>query len=105
MSGRKLLAGPVYDHGVAGLTYTRHGKYLLAAGLQKHWQAGGKSEIGVWEVATGRIVSRLPAGYAMAVSPDNKLLAVAAGPNIDIYAIQYRGQADAAADALSPVKP
>jgi WD40 repeat protein len=109
-TGRKLLAGRVYDHAISDLAYTRDGKYLLAAGMHEHWMAGGKGVIGVWEVATGKLVNRVaPAsvlsGQRMAVSPDNKLLAVPVAANIDIYAIECTGQSKPGPDAPAATKP
>ena len=98
-TGRELLAGRVYDWGAHDLEYVRDGKYLLAAGMQDNPEPGRnaaapRDAIGVWEVATGRLVGRIaPVGAMthMAISPDNKLLAVP-GRDIDVYAIEYAGE-------------
>jgi WD40 repeat protein len=100
-SGKKLLAGRLFNWGTCDLTYTRDGKYLLVAGVHTDAiEAGGKPVIGVWEVATGRLVNAIRPGPSaigltvscIAVSPDNKFLAVPAGGGIEIYAIEYAEQ-------------
>lgn len=99
-TGKKLFAGRLFNWGLADLQYTRDGKYLLIAGLHKDpIEAGGRAVIGVWDVATGKVANAIPASESalgfipacMAISPDNKLLAVP-GRNIDIYAIEYTAQ-------------
>ncbi len=92
-SGKKVLAGRLFNWGLYDLAYTPDGKYLLAAGVHKDiMEAGGKPVIGVWDLATGKVVNSLPmpayGPLRIAISPDNKLLAVP-GRNIDIYAIEY----------------
>jgi WD40 repeat protein len=95
-SGKKILAGRLFNWGHMDLAYTPDGKYLLAAGVHKDIiEAGGKPMIGVWDLATGKIVNSVPmpayGPLRIAISPDNKLLAVP-GRNIDIYAIEYTGK-------------
>ena len=101
-SGKMLVAGPAFELGARAFAYTRDGKYLLIVGQREGPpfpfgdKPGGPPVIGVWEVATGKIVSEIsPLGLyfpRIAISPDNKLLAVPAGTNIDIYAIEYTEQ-------------
>jgi WD40 repeat protein len=103
-SGKQLLAGQaIFDFGLIDLAYTRDGKYLLATGdvqggtIQEGPYAGLlETAVGVWDVATGKIVNKIsPAGSLLthiAISPDNKLLAVPARNDIDIYAIEYAEQ-------------
>ena len=95
-NGKKLFAGRLFNTKVFDLAYTRDGKYLLAAGVHKDViEEGGAPEIGVWDLTTGKLVNKLPMRDApvghMAISPDNKLLAVP-GPEIDIYTIEYAAQ-------------
>jgi WD40 repeat protein len=93
-SGRKMLSGELFRWGLFDLAYSSDGKYLFAAGQHRDpWGSGAEEpSIGVWELATGRLVARLPthAGtpLRMGISPDGKLLAVP-GPNVDIYAIEH----------------
>jgi len=102
--GKEVLTGNPFDYSVNDLAYTRDGKYLLIAGRHDDADAevetgqrppGGGVQIGVWDVATGKLVNRVApvasAPLRMAISPDNKLLAVP-GRNIDIYAIEYAGK-------------
>jgi len=91
-SGKKILAGRLFNRGVMDIAYTPDGKYLLAAGRHNIPEMGGKPVIGVWDLATGKIINTVPmptfGPLRIAISPDNKLLAVP-GLNIDIYAIEY----------------
>jgi WD40 repeat protein len=92
-SGNKIMAGRLFNWEVIDLTYTRDSKYLLATGCQRNGiEDGGMPEIGVWELATGKLVAKLPGNFRndahLAISPDNRLLAVP-GPEITIYSIEY----------------
>jgi WD40 repeat protein len=98
-SGNEVLAGRPFGVAPRGMVYTRDGKYLLILGQrsgpplnQDLAGAAGPSVVGVWDVATGRVVNEVFPGGHVAISSDNKLLAVAAG-RIDIYAIEYAEQA------------
>jgi hypothetical protein len=87
------LAGRPFDGGTGALSYTRDGKYLLIAGRHKPpFGPGGEPLLGVRDAATGALVNcidREDGGIdGLAVSPDNKLLAIG-GHNIGIYAIHY----------------
>ena len=96
-SGKKLLAGPVFDTAIIDIAYTQDAKYLLVAGshLSRFDPRYHSAIIAVWDVRTGKIVNQLPMerlmSARMAISPDNKLLAVP-GHNMDIYAIEYADQ-------------
>jgi len=99
-SGKKILAGRLFNWGTCDLTYTRDGKYLVAAGVHRdRLEGGGTPVIGVWDLSTGKVVNEIRAASSpfgllpasLAISPDNKLLAVP-GPEIEIYAIEYAQQ-------------
>jgi WD40 repeat protein len=103
-SGKKLLAGRLADRELyaKSLAYTRDGKYLLVNDhppgppffIDGSRRLGGIPVVGVWEVATGRLVNKISVEslveLGIAVSPDNKLVAV---PGRTIYAIEYAEQA------------
>jgi WD40 repeat protein len=106
-TGKKVFAGEVYNYGLYDLAYTRDSKYLLAVGQHDDAEApgkrGGHVALGVWDVATGKIVNTLEQvgvpPMSVAVSPDNKLLAVPYWGNIDIYAVEYAEQSKATPNA------
>ena len=106
-TGKKRLSGAIFGE-VSALVYTRDGKHLLVAG--KHMPMGTPTDnavIGVWDVVSGRLVNRMNTSslsVRLAVSPDNRLLAVA-GRNIDVYAIEYAAPSNASPDAPFPRKP
>ena len=99
-SGTEFLAGRPFDLEFTDLVYTRDSRYLLAIGRHMSPPDGGNVAVGVWDAKTGKLVNRISPvtntisalpGAHMAVSPDNKLLAVP-GPEITIYAIEYAEQ-------------
>jgi DNA-binding beta-propeller fold protein YncE len=95
-SHKKLLSGPIFGS-TSRLALTPHGNYLLAAGKHKPIGRGTDNMvIGVWDVRTGELVNRVSTSLTeaayFALSPDNKLMAVSAGRDIEIYAIEYTVQ-------------
>src|SRR5262249_17783916 len=79
---KNTIPGPPKSHPgwVYGLRFTPDGKYLVSVGNAPE----NKGFIGIWSVADAKLVysEELPIGpiYAVAVSPDAKLLAIACGP-------------------------
>jgi len=105
---KKILSGSIFGS-LFDFVYTRDGKYLLVAG--KHMPQGTPTDdpvIGVWDVASGKVVNCVkPVGIGpihLAVSPDNKLLAVPRR-NIDVYAIEYARQSQGSPKAPPRPKP
>jgi WD40 repeat protein len=107
-SGTLLASGHVFGS-VRSLAYSPDGRYLLASG--NHLPMGRPIDpavIGVWEVATGRLVACLPTTHVIsggfALSPRNHLLAVS-GPDIDVYDVEYRAHSERGPDAPPTAKP
>lgn len=73
------LAGPAHPGAVYSLRFTKDGKYLLSAGDAPRNQG----HLAVWNWQTGKLLHKetLPLGtfYHLALSPDERLLAIAAG--------------------------
>jgi WD40 repeat protein len=65
---------------VYGVKFAGNGKYLISVGNAPE----NKGYLAVWSVADGKLLhaEELPIGpiYAVAVSPDSKLLGIACGP-------------------------
>lgn len=89
-SRRLMLSGQLFDWGTYSFAFTSDSKYLIACGGQKdpsaQWEP--KDVGGVWELASGKLVSRLRRGWSAVTSPDNRTLAEA-GEYVDLYAIEH----------------
>lgn len=93
LAEKRVLSGQIFNWGTLHLAYTQDSKYLFAAGINRTASMpDGKPSLGVWEVASGRLVGCLESGALhFALSPNNKLLAVPNGGEISIYSVQLTG--------------
>lgn len=96
-TGERRFQGPLLGRGTGCLAFTSDGKYLLAGLTLTHFEERPQDWfLGAWDLSTGRLVARVDRGerpvHGLAVSPDGKLLAVAAS-DVEIYTINVSPQA------------